>query len=159
MIPWTVAHQAPLSMGFPRQEYWSGLPFPSPGDLPDTRMNPNILFGVDSLPLSTLEVFILELGWGSVQFSWLVVSDSLQPRGLQNARLPCPSPSRRKGQSVATARVILDCTSPWMLISLATPLTLSCLCSNCAELQVLWFLYFCALFLLSNYSFLHIPFL
>ena len=32
--PWTVAHQAPLSMGFPRQEYWSGLPFPSPGDLP-----------------------------------------------------------------------------------------------------------------------------
>ena len=32
---WTVAHQAPLSMGFPRQEYWSGLPFPSPGDLPD----------------------------------------------------------------------------------------------------------------------------
>ena len=32
--PWTVAHQAPLSMGFPRQEYWSELPFPSPGDLP-----------------------------------------------------------------------------------------------------------------------------
>ena len=34
-IPWTVACQAPLSMGFPRQEYWSGLPFPSPGVLPD----------------------------------------------------------------------------------------------------------------------------
>ena len=33
--PWTAAHQAPLSMGFPRQEYRSGLPFPSPGDLPD----------------------------------------------------------------------------------------------------------------------------
>ena len=33
--PWTVAHQAPLSMGFSKQEYWSGLPFPSPGDLPD----------------------------------------------------------------------------------------------------------------------------
>ena len=32
---WTVAHQAPLSMEFSRQEYWSGLPFPSPGDLPD----------------------------------------------------------------------------------------------------------------------------
>ena len=31
---WTVAHQAPLSFGFSRQEYWSGLPFPSPGDLP-----------------------------------------------------------------------------------------------------------------------------
>ena len=35
MTPWTVACQAPLSMEFPRQEYWHGLPFPSPGDLPD----------------------------------------------------------------------------------------------------------------------------
>ena len=33
--PWTVAHQVPLSMGFSRQEYWSGLPFPSPEDLPE----------------------------------------------------------------------------------------------------------------------------
>ena len=33
--PWTVARQAPLFMGFPRQEYWRTLPFPSPGDLPD----------------------------------------------------------------------------------------------------------------------------
>ena len=33
--PWTVTHQAPPSMGFSRQEYWSGLPFPSPGDLPN----------------------------------------------------------------------------------------------------------------------------
>ena len=33
--PWTVAHQAPLSMKFSRQEYWSGLPFPSPGDPPN----------------------------------------------------------------------------------------------------------------------------
>ena len=40
MTPWTVAHQAPLSMGFSRQEYWSGLPFPSPGDLPDPGIEP-----------------------------------------------------------------------------------------------------------------------
>ena len=33
--PWMVAHQTPLSMGFPMQEYWNGLLFPSPGDLPD----------------------------------------------------------------------------------------------------------------------------
>ena len=33
--PWTVAHEASLSMGFSRQKYWSGLPFPPPGDLPD----------------------------------------------------------------------------------------------------------------------------
>ena len=38
--PWTVAHQAPLSMGFSRQEYWSRLPFPSPGDLPDPGIEP-----------------------------------------------------------------------------------------------------------------------
>ena len=36
--PWTVAYQAPLSMGFPRPEYWNGLPFPPPGDLPDPEM-------------------------------------------------------------------------------------------------------------------------
>ena len=35
VMPWTTAHQAPLSIGCPRQEYWSGLPFPPPGDLPD----------------------------------------------------------------------------------------------------------------------------
>ena len=38
--PWTVTYQAPLSMGFSRQEYWSGLPFPSPWDLPDPGMEP-----------------------------------------------------------------------------------------------------------------------
>ena len=38
--PWTVARQAPLSMGFSRQEYWSGLPFPSPGHLPDPGIEP-----------------------------------------------------------------------------------------------------------------------
>ena len=38
--PWTVAYQAPPSMGFSRQEYWSGLPFPSPGDLPNPGIEP-----------------------------------------------------------------------------------------------------------------------
>ena len=38
--PWTVAYQAPLSMGFSREEYWSGLPFPSPGDLPNPGIKP-----------------------------------------------------------------------------------------------------------------------
>ena len=40
VTPWTVALQAPLSVGFPRQEYWSGLPFPSPGDLLDPGIEP-----------------------------------------------------------------------------------------------------------------------
>ena len=38
--PWTAGHQAPLSMGFPRQENWSGLPFPPPEDLPDPGIEP-----------------------------------------------------------------------------------------------------------------------
>ena len=41
--PWTVARQAPLSLGFSRQESWNGLPFPSPGDLPDPGSNPGLL--------------------------------------------------------------------------------------------------------------------
>ena len=43
VILWTVAHQAPLSKGFSRQEYWSGLPCSSPGDLPDTETEPTSL--------------------------------------------------------------------------------------------------------------------
>ena len=47
---WTVAHQAPLSMEFSRQEYWSGLPYPSPGDLPD----PGIELGSPALQAASL---------------------------------------------------------------------------------------------------------
>ena len=61
--PRTVAHWAPLSMGFSRQEYWSGLPFPSPGEIPQPRMEPTSL--VSPTP--------------AVQFSRSVVSDSLHP--------------------------------------------------------------------------------
>ena len=40
VTPWTVTHQAPLSIEFSRQEYWNGLPFPPPGDLPDSGIKP-----------------------------------------------------------------------------------------------------------------------
>ena len=46
MTLWTAAHKAPLSMGFFRQEYWSGLPFPSPGDLPDPGIDPASLMSL-----------------------------------------------------------------------------------------------------------------
>ena len=53
---WTVAHQAPLFTGFSRQKYWSGLPFPPPGDLPDPGIEPEFpvppALQIDSLPLS-----------------------------------------------------------------------------------------------------------
>ena len=53
--PWTVARQAPLSLEFSRQEYWSGLPFPSPGDLPDPGIKPGApVLQVDSLPSEPL---------------------------------------------------------------------------------------------------------
>ena len=51
--PWTAAHQAPLSMGFSRQEYWSGSPFPSPGDCPDPGIEPGShALQADASPLS-----------------------------------------------------------------------------------------------------------
>ena len=56
--PWTVARQAPLSMGFPRLEYWSGLPFPIPGDLLDPGiepMSPALAGGLPFTPGATWE--------------------------------------------------------------------------------------------------------
>ena len=51
VTPWTIAHQAPLSMGFLRQKYWSGLPFPSPEDLPNPGIEPRSpILQADSLP-------------------------------------------------------------------------------------------------------------
>ena len=52
VTPWTVAHRAPLSMEFFRQEYWSGLPFPSTWDLPNPGIEPaSPAWQADSLPL------------------------------------------------------------------------------------------------------------
>ena len=66
-IPWTVAHQAPLPMGLSRQEYWSGLPFPPPRDLPDPGIDPclfhwqvDFFFFFFFLPLSHLGSRIAE---------------------------------------------------------------------------------------------------
>ena len=54
--PWTVAHQTPQSMEFSKQEYWSGLPFPSPGNLPNPRIEPRSpALQADALPLGPRE--------------------------------------------------------------------------------------------------------
>ena len=51
VTPWTIAHQAPPSMGFSRLEYWSGLPFPSPGDLSNLEIEPRSpALRADALP-------------------------------------------------------------------------------------------------------------
>ena len=83
--PWTAAYQVPPSMGFSRPEYWSGLPFPSPGDLPTPGIKATSpALHVDSLPIES---------FSSVQFSRSVMSISLWPHGLQHARPPRPSPT------------------------------------------------------------------
>ena len=74
-----------LSMGFPRQEYWSGLPFGSPGDLPDPGTGPSLAGGF----FTTGEAHT----GTSVQFSGSVMSVSSWPHELQHASPPCPSPA------------------------------------------------------------------
>ena len=78
--PWTVAHQAPLSMGFPRQESWSGLPFPSPGDLLDQGIEPGY-------PTSQVDSLLSELPGKpqEVQFWMQNCIFSLQVPGLSPA--------------------------------------------------------------------------
>ena len=105
-IPWTVAHQAPLSMGFSRQEYWSGLSFPSPGGLPNPGMEPRSpALQADALTSESPGMFsvhrILQakvLEWAAIPFSksesHSVVSDSLQPHGLHS---PWNSPGQNTG--------------------------------------------------------------
>ena len=64
VFPWTVAYHAPLSLGFPRQEYWNELPFPSPGYLPNPGIEPvSLALQVDSLLLSH---------WGNLDLSLLI---------------------------------------------------------------------------------------
>ena len=90
------SYQAPLFLGFSRQEYWSALPCPPSGDLPYSGNRPVPL----QSPALAGSFFISSTIWEacfllSVQFSCLTVSDSLRPHGLQHARLPCPSPTPR----------------------------------------------------------------
>ena len=79
MTLWTGARQVPLSLGFPRQEYWSGLPFPSPGDLSNPR-NPHLLsllyWQADSLSLSHQEARTNQYSLGNSAVS-LCVSPGL----------------------------------------------------------------------------------
>ena len=59
VMPWTIARQAPLSIGFSRQEYWSGMPFPPPGDLPDPE--------IESMSLTTP---VLADGFFTTRATW-----------------------------------------------------------------------------------------
>ena len=121
MTPWTVARQSPLSIRFPGQEYWNGLPFPSPGDLPDAGIksvssalagkffsaeppekpyfwnknifSPVLMPGTFGMVLKNFQRCTITSTFSSVQFSHSVMSNSLWPHGLQHTRPPWTSPS------------------------------------------------------------------
>ena len=103
--PWTVAGQAPLSMGFSRHECWSGLPCPPPGDLPypGIKLTSLLYWHAGFLPLASpgkLKTTIWPRNPTTepvplLLFSHYVIPDFSWPHGLQHARPPCPSPSPR----------------------------------------------------------------
>ena len=122
VTPWTVVHPAPPSMGFPRQEFYSGLPFPSPGTLPYPGTEPTFpalaggfftteppgprhfltWFKFHDQSKSTIANTLKSLDQISICILFFLLlfrcpmgSDSLQPHGLQHTRSPCPSPSPR----------------------------------------------------------------
>ena len=90
ITPWAVAHQAPRSMGFCRQEYWSGLPFPTPGDLLNPGVKPESL----SSPALAGGLFTTSTTWKSESEGCSVVSNSLRPNGLYS---PWDSPGQDTG--------------------------------------------------------------
>ena len=135
--PWTVACQAPLSTGFSRQEYWSGLPFPSPGDLPNPGIEPESPSWLLLLLLSHFSCVWLcatpemaahqappSLGfsrqehWSGLPFpspmhesekwkwSRSVVFNPQQPHGLQPSRLLCPWDFPGKSTGVGCHRLL-----------------------------------------------------
>ena len=93
---WTVAHQAPLSIGFSRQKYWSRLPCPPPGDIP----NPGIKLIPFRPPALAGWFFTTSITWEAPKvLVTLVASDSLRPHGLESARLlgPWSYPGKNTG--------------------------------------------------------------
>ena len=95
MTPWTVAHQAPLSIWFSRQEHWSGLPFPSPGDLPDPGIEPRSpTWQADSLP-SEVQVQVVQLSPTLCDPMGYTVHGILQARILEWVAFPYSRGSSR----------------------------------------------------------------
>ena len=92
VTPWTIALYAPLSMEFPRQEYWSELLFPPPKDLPDPGIKPTSLPLAGGFFTTAPAGKPIQLTRSTLLFSQ-VVSNSLRPHGLQHTGPPCPSPS------------------------------------------------------------------
>ena len=120
-----VACQAPLSMGFPRQEYWSGLPFPFPGGLPDLRIKSSLLHPRQILyhwTTGEVHIFFLVLWW----FNFSFMSDSCGPmdcspqgssdHGISQARiLEWAAISFSRGSSWPSDRTRVSCVAGGLL--------------------------------------------
>ena len=107
--PWTVAQQAPLSMGFSRQEYWSGLPLPSPGDLPYPGIEPTALIS----PVLADEFFTVSATWEAhftfIQTQMLILS----PPGARHTESKCPWASLC-AKDTGRKYILSDWMNEWM---------------------------------------------
>ena len=135
--PWTVAFQAPLSMGFFRQQYWSGLPFPSPGDLPNPGIKPTSL----TSPAMTSQFFTTSVSWEAHITNICVLVAQQCPtfatpqtvahqdplsigfsRKEHWNRLPFPSPKgTRERKKVKLLSCVQLFTTPWTVAYQAPP--------------------------------------
>ena len=135
MTPWTVARQAPLSVGFPRQECWGRLPFPLPGDLPDPGIKPvSPALQADSLPLSHLGIpvrplvlikfrlkVLTKIHHSFHQGAHTVVSSLLEPLLIFREIFCRLKKLSLKGNSALGSRPFLSqfsCRRTWILLSL-----------------------------------------
>ena len=114
--PWTVAHQAPPSMEFSRQEYWSGLPFPSPGDLPNLGIEPwSPTLWADALPSEPPETDCIiklpkiQLERRKHTAQWLLAETHFRcqykQRRSPRARETCPESHGAPGDQTRQARL------------------------------------------------------
>ena len=153
--PWTVAHLAPLSIAFSRQEYWSGLPFPSPGNLPNPGIKlASLALQVDSLPLCHLgsshkdvKMIIYKL---ENKGPWWYLScrdSSLQPVKLSFSTLSTASMIGTQGWKFVVLRAMCYLALLKNLIGSLTP------SSGCGLTRVILVIHFNIFCLVVNFHF------
>ena len=97
LTPWTVAHQAPLSVGFSRQEYWSGLPFSTPGDLSNPGAKPASLAGGFFTTAPPRKLSVKKLSPVGASWHWmLLVAKVWAPHQLKHSYRGCRTSSQRQ---------------------------------------------------------------
>ena len=115
--PWTVAYQAPPSMGFSRQEYWSGLLFPSPGNLPDSGIEPTSLMSpaLAGRFLTTGATFYLPSNWPIPPITLTsLVAQTVKASAYNVGDLgSIPGSGRSSGEEMATHTSTLAWKIPW----------------------------------------------